>query len=141
MILLESQIKIRGVLMKKFLSVLLLLVLVVTSFGLANGEASAATSTNRVVTLSSGETSDSTTRLVANNVGSWSVVNTGNYNVSFRVFKNGSPVTGYATVAPGVRNTTNFNTTAGAQYSLRIYCNSSSGTGCGAAGVLANYRN
>lgn len=127
--------------MKKLFSVLLLLVLVVTSFGLANGEASAAASTNRVVGLSSSETSDSTTRLEGNTIGSWSVVNTGNHNVSFRIFKNGSPVVGYITVAPGVRNSSNFNTTPGAQYSLRIYCNSSSGTGCGASGVLANYRN
>ncbi|MBZ5199839.1 hypothetical protein HU147_01310 [Planomicrobium chinense] len=127
--------------MKKIFSVLLAVVLTVVSFGLANGEASAATATNRTVALSSSEPTDSTTRVVANYMGSWSVVNTGKYNVSFRIFKNGDPIGGYTTVAPGVRNGTNFATTPGAGYSLRIYCNSPSGTGCGAAGVIANYKN
>lgn len=129
--------------MKKIFSVLLVIVLTVVSFGFANGEASAATSTSRSVSLTSSEPTDSTTRLVANSVGSWSVVNTGNYNISFRVFKNGVAIGSgaYTTVAPGARNTTNFSTTAGAEYSLRLYCNSSSGTGCSAAGVITNYRN
>lgn len=127
--------------MKKIFSVLLVVVLTVVSFGLANGEASAATATNRTVALSSSESTDSTTRLVANYTGSWSVVNTGKYNVSFKIFKNGTAIGGATTVAPGVRNGTNFSTTPGAEYSLRIYCNSPSGIGCGAAGVITNYKN
>jgi len=129
----------RSVFMKKVFSYLLVLVLTVVSFGFVNEEASAAANDYSPFSLTTSQTSATTERVTANSMGRWNVVNTGNYNVSFRVFKNGTAVTGYQTVNPGVTNNTAFATTPGAEYSLRVYCNSSSGTGCTASGLIANY--
>lgn len=125
--------------MKKLFTVLLVLVLSVVSFGMENNQASAAASTSSTVTLTTGQTSASTSRVTANNIGHRSVVNTGSQKVTYRIFKNGVAVTGYITVYPGARSATNFSTTAGAGYSLRVYCGSSSGTGCNANAVITNY--
>ena len=127
--------------MKKLISTVLALVLTVVSLGFVN-EASAAPYENSSVGLSTSETSDTTSRITANGIGRWNVVNTGNYNVSFRVFKNGVALFNgaYTTVAPGASNGTSFSTTPDAGYSLRIYCKSSSGIGCQASRVITNYQ-
>lgn len=125
--------------MKKVISFLLVFVLTVVSFGFVNNEASAAAMDNSTASLTTGLTSAPTGRVIGNTIGHRNVVNTGSYNVSFRIFKNGVAITGYTTVSPGASNGTNFSTTSGAGYSLRIYCESSSGTGCKASGVITNY--
>lgn len=127
--------------MKKVFSLVLLLVLTVGTFNLTSDKVSAAARANQSVGLTTGQTSSSTARVIGNSEGAYNVVNTGKHNVNFRVFKNGVAVTSYITVAPGAtKSNSKLTTTKDAGYSLRIYCKSSSGTGCAAAGVITNYK-
>lgn len=118
--------------MKKILSILFALSMVLTF----NSEAYAATSAS--ASLLANETSKSTARVDAKQHITFDVVNTGKYNISYRVFKNGVAVTGNKFVSPGQRiNGQEFSGGSPAQFSVRMYCESSSGTGCtGATGVV-----
>lgn len=127
--------------MKKIL-VGLVLVLTFLSFGLASDEVSASKLGNRVVNLTEGQTSNSTSRITTSigNVIRFSGSNSGKYNISYRIFENGVAITGYQTVRPGVvENLYTRTVKKNAEYSMRLYCNSSSGTGCRGMGVLQNH--
>ncbi|WP_152419676.1 hypothetical protein [Bhargavaea cecembensis] len=118
--------------MKKMLSIFFALSMVLAF----NSEAYAATSAS--ATLYASETSKSTIRIDARQHATYNVANTGKYSISYRVFKNGVAVTGYKFVSPGQR-ASGKQLTGGtsAQYSVRMYCESSSGTGCtGNSGIV-----
>lgn len=118
--------------MKKILSIFFALAMVLAF----NTEAYAAKSAS--ATLYSSETSKSTIRVDARQHATYDVVNTGRYNISYRVFKNGVAVTGYIFVSPGKRSSgKQYTGGSDAQYSVRMYCQSSSGTGCtGSSGIV-----
>ena len=118
--------------MKKILSILFALSMVLAF----NSEASAAVVSDNA-SLTTSETSKSTVRVDARQHATYSVVNTGKYNISYRVFKNGTAVTGYKYVSPGQRSSgQELSGGSPAQFSVRMYCESSSGTGCtGASGI------
>ncbi|MDE4086902.1 hypothetical protein PO902_17785 (plasmid) [Planococcus maritimus] len=119
--------------MKKGFSVMFALLLTLGMFSTFTDEVSAAGTT---VTLQTNQTSASTVRVNVNQHLTMNVYNSGSQRVSYRVFKNGVAQTGYLSVSPGARIYNKVAKGDGA-YSLRIYCESSSGTGCKAgAGII-----
>lgn len=125
--------------MKKFSCLLFVIILTVFSFG--DKAVFAAGFENETVGLSSSNTSASTSRItvLSNEIVSYNVVNTGSQKVSFRIFKNGYAQTLYLLIPPGGSWKNSISAPQGSEYSLRIYCESSSGTGCEATGVISNY--
>ena len=124
--------------MKKFFSIVFALTLTLGIFGSVGNEAEAATTLKSTATnLTTSQTSASTVRVIANQHLSSSVYNAGKYRVTYRIFKNGVAQTGYISVAPGVRG--NNKVYGSGEYSLRMYCGSSSGTGCSASGGIVGF--
>lgn len=121
--------------MKKILSILFARSMVLAF----NPEASAAVPSTSVNLLAN-ETSKSTVRVDARQHITFDVVNTGKYNISYRVFKNGVAVTGNKFVSPGQRiHDQEFSGGSPAQFSIRMYCESSSGTGCTAGTGIVGF--
>lgn len=124
--------------MKKFLSIIFALTLTLGIFGSFDNEAEAATTLKSTATnLTTSQTSKSTVRVIANQHLTSNVYNAGQYKVTYRIFKNGVAQTGYISVAPGARG--NNKVYGGGEYSLRMYCGSSSGTGCSASAGLVGF--
>ncbi|WP_445479552.1 hypothetical protein ACULLL_04260 [Lysinibacillus irui] len=126
--------------MRKYFMGMVALLLTIVSISSFYPSASAASGYSSSVTLYSYQTSATTERV--NTVGTvqTNVVNTGIYNVSYRVFREGVAVTDYVTVAPGKSSgNPTISPTQNAEYSLRIYCNSPTGTGCTANGAIIGY--
>ncbi|QTD42442.1 hypothetical protein [Sporosarcina sp. Te-1] len=119
-------------LMKKILPILFALTMALAF----NAEVSAAAPSD-YASLGTFDTTVTTGRVDAKQHVTYSVVNTGKYNISYRVFKNGVAVTGKIFVSPG--ETTHGKEISGsspAQFSVRLYCESTTGVGCnGGTGV------
>lgn len=125
----------RVFLMKRMFSVFFVLALAIT-FTFSNEASAASTS----ATLYTNETSKSTSRVAANQWADFSIVNTGKQNISYRIFKNGVAVTNHVYVNPGQRASTRQMAGGSRQeYSLRTYCQSSSGTGCAANFAISTH--
>lgn len=121
--------------MKKILTLVLAITLMVPIFGFNKNSVYAASTTSDSITLTTGLTSKSTVRVsTSNGLLEYLVMNTGRYKVSFRIFIDGVG-TGKIYLAPGESLHGNLHGTLKNEFSLRVYCESglSSGTGCSAA--------
>ncbi|MFT9817315.1 hypothetical protein [Lysinibacillus sp. NPDC056185] len=123
--------------MKKLLATLLTATALLSPTAFDNQKALAAAPYQDSVTLTTSLPSISTVRVKNNGLLKYNVVNTGREKVSFRIFENGEPLAGYIYLDPGERNSATLGgVSSSKEYSLRVYCESSSGKGCTAGASL-----
>ncbi|MFJ7917482.1 MULTISPECIES: hypothetical protein [unclassified Lysinibacillus] len=124
--------------MKKFFATLLTVTALLSPTAFSTQEALAAAPYKDSVTLTTGLPSISTVRVKNNGVLAYNVVNTGFQKVSFQIFDNGEPLFPERRyLDPGKRDATSLGgVSPNREYSLRIYCESSTGKGCTAGASL-----
>lgn len=122
--------------MKKVFSVFFALIIMFSLNIFEDSKVAAATYTDSV-TLTTSLSSISTSRVSSTGLLKYNVVNTGWYSVKFRIFKDGIALSSnYIYLSPGESTLSTLSVPSTSQYSLRVYCASSTGTGCTAGASI-----